>query len=512
MSQNGQVIQSLGALGGAGAGAATVANSTAKSSGLMQGDSANSESVPETQFRQLMVESEKQVIGGDSDFPEGVEPNSELEAAQKLSDSGLLSLGGVEDEVTIEEIPVDSESGKLLPPDGQTLPQQVDPLLLDPLALEASTENASELSLDANIEKTGNDDLPEVSPASLFVASDVDLEDSLKSSLKDSLNSGLKDSLKDEVVAPDSVAEVSADAVSLQAPSTDLLKSNENKMASKSTVEKSLLTEGANRQFGAESLAAELSKKVASSDSKQQLGPHSSGVADMKMDVLKSSSESNSTRLFRQAIEQGQLLNTSRNIQQGSQAVMQALNEFSTSLSDLGDKFVERTLPGMQILQTNPVSYRSVAGAVVASALVQPQVGTPQWGQAVAERMVWFNANHIASAELHLDPPDLGPLQVRINSLNDQTSISFTSQHQVVREALDQSLPRLREIFAENGLNLADVDVSEQGTGKDQNSEDNQLSDASGSQDGVGSGNETEAEINHSPSVSLQLQLIDAYA
>ncbi len=167
-------------------------------------------------------------------------------------------------------------------------------------------------------------------------------------------------------------------------------------------------------------------------------------------------------------------------------------------------------------LQSIPVSYRSFAGTSQASTYVQTPVANPQWGDAVAERMVWFSVKSVASAELKLDPPELGPLQVRITTQGDQTSITFTSQHLAVRDALDQSLPRLREIFSENGLNLSNVDVSEQG-GERQNArkfdaEGNELAGSDSSQDDQHGSTEEDISEGEQEVAGLQIGLVDDYA
>jgi flagellar hook-length control protein FliK len=80
-------------------------------------------------------------------------------------------------------------------------------------------------------------------------------------------------------------------------------------------------------------------------------------------------------------------------------------------------------------------------------------------------------------AELHLNPPNLGPLEVRLTISNDQASASFVSLHSAVREAIETALPRLREMLADNGIMLGNVTVgsesfsqqqaSDQGHGKE---------------------------------------------
>lgn len=101
------------------------------------------------------------------------------------------------------------------------------------------------------------------------------------------------------------------------------------------------------------------------------------------------------------------------------------------------------------------------ARAFVVQTGVPVPVGTPQWSQAVGDKVLWLAAQNVSAAEIRLDPPELGPMQVRVSINQDQASVTFTSPHPVVREALDQQLNRLREMFSEQGLNLVNVDVSD---------------------------------------------------
>lgn len=101
------------------------------------------------------------------------------------------------------------------------------------------------------------------------------------------------------------------------------------------------------------------------------------------------------------------------------------------------------------------------ARAFVVQTGVPVTVGTPQWSQAVGDKVLWLAAQNVSAAEIRLDPPELGPMQVRVSINQDQASVTFTSPHPVVREALDQQLNRLREMFSEQGLNLVNVDVSD---------------------------------------------------
>jgi flagellar hook-length control protein FliK len=113
-----------------------------------------------------------------------------------------------------------------------------------------------------------------------------------------------------------------------------------------------------------------------------------------------------------------------------------------------------------QRVAARPVSVQQ--GSAQFSMPGQAKPGQPQWQTAVAERVAIMATQRITSAEIQLDPPELGQLQVRVTLNQDQASVSFASQHAVVREALDQTAHRLRDMFDSEGLNLVDVDVSDQ--------------------------------------------------
>jgi len=136
----------------------------------------------------------------------------------------------------------------------------------------------------------------------------------------------------------------------------------------------------------------------------------------------------------------------------------------------------------------------SVRGAQVQVSVQTPVGQQPQWGSAVAEKVLWMAAQNLKSAEIHLDPPELGPLMVKVTVSQDQASITFASQQVAVREALDQTAFRLREQFDEQGLNLVNVDVSDQGFGQEA-SGDQEEGGQNGSQASGAEGSEDERTV-----------------
>jgi flagellar hook-length control protein FliK len=94
---------------------------------------------------------------------------------------------------------------------------------------------------------------------------------------------------------------------------------------------------------------------------------------------------------------------------------------------------------------------------------VPQAVGGKAWEGAIADRIMWMVQGEQQIAKLQLNPPDLGPLEVRISVNHDQTSVSFLAQHAAVREALEAALPRLREMFEQQSMQLVRADVSDPG-------------------------------------------------
>lgn len=84
------------------------------------------------------------------------------------------------------------------------------------------------------------------------------------------------------------------------------------------------------------------------------------------------------------------------------------------------------------------------------------------WADDFNQQIVWVTTQHGQSAELRLNPPQLGPVDVLIKIDGDQATTHFTSAHAVVRDAIEQALPKLREMLADSGIMLSNATVSDQ--------------------------------------------------
>jgi flagellar hook-length control protein FliK len=107
-----------------------------------------------------------------------------------------------------------------------------------------------------------------------------------------------------------------------------------------------------------------------------------------------------------------------------------------------------------------PLGTPNVARMLEALAALPQAVGTSGWSEALGGKVVWMTRELQPFAELRLNPPQLGPLEVRVSVSNGEASAQFFSPHPQVRDAIDAALPRLREMLAEAGLTLTQAEVS----------------------------------------------------
>ncbi len=119
----------------------------------------------------------------------------------------------------------------------------------------------------------------------------------------------------------------------------------------------------------------------------------------------------------------------------------------------------EASLPSLTQLQAQAAKLDSVPNpSALPGDRIPARLGTQAWDNQVSQRIVYMVGKEQA-ATLTLNPPDLGPVQVVLNVSNDGASVAFSSNQQEVRQALENALPRLREMMGESGIALGNATV-----------------------------------------------------
>ncbi len=88
-------------------------------------------------------------------------------------------------------------------------------------------------------------------------------------------------------------------------------------------------------------------------------------------------------------------------------------------------------------------------------------VDTAQFGQGVADRVALMMDGNLTSAKLQVNPPALGPIEVRIALQGGHAQVSFSSHSALTRDALEASAPKLREMLGSQGFSQVSVDISQ---------------------------------------------------
>ena len=167
-------------------------------------------------------------------------------------------------------------------------------------------------------------------------------------------------------------------------------------------------------------------------------------------------------------------------------------------------------------ISSQPFSLSNSASGVPLNTTLQDihvdlPVGQSKWGGEFAQKVVWLSSQQNQVAEIRLNPAHLGPVEVMLSITQDQATAQFSSPHLAVREAIEQALPRLREMMAENGITLGNVMV-----GSDSFQQDNRQQQAHHSardtNNMAGTRPETAGQIDTAVMPSRHLGMVNTYA
>jgi len=219
------------------------------------------------------------------------------------------------------------------------------------------------------------------------------------------------------------------------------------------------------------------------------------------------SSQHNSQNQGQQFSQQQQMLSQLQN-RQVSKEHQEILKSFNDALSSEENK-AEKT---EKILGNLGVSFDSRNQLPAGLQAITQGVRTPQWGHALGHRVTYMANNKIQEAKITLNPEKLGPIQIKLNVDKDQqVHVSMTAQHGTTREAIENAMPRLKEMLEAAGIGFGSLDVKDEREFSDNHNEDDSKSHASS---GIGQselGNDSQEE-EQAVVQSSNNNLVDYYA
>ncbi|WP_435004062.1 flagellar hook-length control protein FliK [Xanthomonas arboricola] len=140
-----------------------------------------------------------------------------------------------------------------------------------------------------------------------------------------------------------------------------------------------------------------------------------------------------------------------------------------------------------------------------ASPTPTPEMGSDTFDDAIGARLSWLADQKIGHAHIKVTPNEMGPVEVRLHLDGDKVNASFSSANADVRQALEQSLPRLRDMLGQNGFQLGQADVGQQQQSQSGNRN-------GGGSDGNGLSLDDSPPVGIPSVVLRQRGLLDAYA
>ncbi|MEC7941121.1 MAG: flagellar hook-length control protein FliK [Pseudomonadota bacterium] len=120
----------------------------------------------------------------------------------------------------------------------------------------------------------------------------------------------------------------------------------------------------------------------------------------------------------------------------------------------------------------------------------------------VAEKVQMMMSKNLKNLDIRLDPPELGQMKIRMTMNNDVANVHFTVNSQQARDVIEQTLPRLREMLAQQGMQLADSSVQQQSSGQGQD-----RYNSGEQQSGTDRTNDTQGDENLDSGSNLELNV-----
>ena len=226
------------------------------------------------------------------------------------------------------------------------------------------------------------------------------------------------------------------------------------------------------------SRVADLVPSVSESAKKQITDAIVAGMSEMKKQVQQGHEPGISLKaMVTEALQQADVNVTpalSQNIDQQLSQINTLLNAANTT-SFAAQQAAQMATPDIAIAENTQVRAESGSATRQAEGLSQPvNIHQPDGQKQLTEKIRWMVNSRNMMAEIRLDPPEMGSMQVRVNVQGDAASVSFIVQSPQAREALAQAEPRLKDMLAQQGIELGESSVRQQSQEQGQGQSDSQ--------------------------------------
>ncbi|NYT61954.1 flagellar hook-length control protein FliK [Alcaligenaceae bacterium] len=142
----------------------------------------------------------------------------------------------------------------------------------------------------------------------------------------------------------------------------------------------------------------------------------------------------------------------------------------NTAQIDIGTAQASSAASGLAAAHTAQQAGSMATAFSVSTPAATPAIATPlqnpQWASDFGRQFISLaqgGQNMPHTAELRLDPPELGPLRITINISDNTAHAIFTSPHAAVRQTVENALPQLQQLLEQAGISLGQTSVNDQG-------------------------------------------------
>lgn len=123
------------------------------------------------------------------------------------------------------------------------------------------------------------------------------------------------------------------------------------------------------------------------------------------------------------------------------------------------------------------------------------------FADAVKDKVMIMINQKLQQFDITLDPPEFGNMQVRVNLQGEQAAVNFVVQNQQAKEALEENMHKLKEMLAEQGVDVGGANVEQQS--QQQSNDENNMKQNNDNASLLASENEGADNVEHVLSARL---------
>ncbi|MDX2462948.1 MAG: flagellar hook-length control protein FliK [Porticoccus sp.] len=153
--------------------------------------------------------------------------------------------------------------------------------------------------------------------------------------------------------------------------------------------------------------------------------------------------------------------------------LQQTLSGKDTSVTGSVDRLIDGALVKISAPQLSPVALNTPMSQGVGSELqsglkvtstnmvMTSSLGEPSWDSEFVGRVNMVVKGGMQEARIQLSPPEMGRLEIKVTTEGDTAKVMFSVDNVAARDAIEQAIPRLRELLGQGGLQLSHTGVSD---------------------------------------------------